>query len=229
MKIRFSLLLILLFGIINVEAQQINKTDNQGKRHGLWKGIYEDTKLPRYEGTFNHGKETGVFKFFNNDSVSSLMATRDFSLKDGSYYVVFYGEKGKKASEGKEVNKQRVGEWKFYHPGKETIMLTEHYTKGQLTGVRKVYFANGKIAEEAQYANGVRNGVYKKYTEKGLQLEESHYKDGKLHGHAIFKDSHGQVVAEGDYSNGARVGQWKFYENGKLVKQEDKGEAGQRK
>jgi hypothetical protein len=59
-KINFMILLTIVYSV--GYAQNVNKFDENGKRHGLWKGIYEDTKNPRYEGTFEHGKEMGVFK-----------------------------------------------------------------------------------------------------------------------------------------------------------------------
>ena len=31
----------------------------KAKKHGIWKGVYEESKRPRYEGTFEHGKEIG--------------------------------------------------------------------------------------------------------------------------------------------------------------------------
>ncbi|RYF99451.1 MAG: hypothetical protein EOO02_16880, partial [Chitinophagaceae bacterium] len=39
--------------------------------------------------------------------------------------------------------------------------------KGKLNGVKKVFYKNGKIAEETTYVNGIKNGPYKKYSEKG--------------------------------------------------------------
>ncbi|MGE4347578.1 MAG: hypothetical protein AB7D46_09215, partial [Flavobacteriaceae bacterium] len=60
-----NVLLILLLSITNFsfaqEEEKINQFDENGRRHGLWKGFYETTKRPRYEGTFVHGKETGIF------------------------------------------------------------------------------------------------------------------------------------------------------------------------
>jgi hypothetical protein len=40
-----------------------NKLDSQGKKHGFWKGFYEESKRSRYEGTFEHGNEIGKFQF----------------------------------------------------------------------------------------------------------------------------------------------------------------------
>lgn len=200
-------------------AQDINKTDANGQRHGQWKGVYDDTKLPRYEGTFEHGKETGTFRFYENKKKSPLAATREFSGKDNSCYTIFYGEKEKKTAEGREVNKVRQGEWKFYHPDGKTVMSVENYKDGKITGVRKVFFTNGNIAEETTYVNGVRQGPYKKYTEKGLVLEEANYTKDEFNGPATYRNDAGEVVSTGQYKNGKKAGMWKFYKNGKLEKE----------
>ena len=213
---------VLLFFISVVSlAQDINKMDASGKRHGQWKGVYEDTKLPRYEGTFTNGKETGIFRFFENTKKSPLAATREFSAKDNSCYTIFYGEKEMKTGEGREVNKVRQGEWKFYHPDGKTIMSVESYRDGKITGVRKVYFPTGKIAEETTYVNGVKQGPYKKYTEKGLVLEEAVYVKDQFHGAATYRNDAGEVVSTGKYKNGRKEGIWKFYKGGKVEKEVD--------
>ena len=59
-------LLLSLLISISVFAQDINKLDENGKKNGLWKGFYEGSKRPRYEGAFEHGKETGTFKYFDD-------------------------------------------------------------------------------------------------------------------------------------------------------------------
>lgn len=216
-----AVILLLFFVSVASIAQDINKTDAAGKRHGQWKGVYEDTKLPRYEGTFDHGKETGTFRFFENTKKSPLAATREFSAKDNSCYTIFYGEKEKKTGEGREVNKIRQGEWKFFHPDGKTLMSVENYKDGKITGIRKVFFPDGKIAEETAYANGVKQGAYKKYTEKGLVLEEAVYVKDQLHGPATYRDREGNVGSTGQYKNGKKAGMWKFYKSGKLEKEVD--------
>ena len=217
---RFSALVILFLISAVSFAQNINQMDAAGKRHGLWKGTYEKSKKPRYEGTFDHGKETGTFKFFNDDKTSTLAATRTFAA-DGSCVTTFVDEKGKKLSEGKEVNKQREGEWKFYDPNTGKLLSTEPYVNGKIQGVRKVLFADGKVAEEVAYVNGVKEGAYKQYTEKGIVLEESTYKNDKLHGPATFRDGHGDIVSKGQFADNKKTGKWQFFEKGKKVREED--------
>ncbi|WP_294821533.1 toxin-antitoxin system YwqK family antitoxin [uncultured Flavobacterium sp.] len=206
-------------------AQEINKMDTGGKRHGVWKGIYEESKRPRYEGTFEHGKETGTFRFFEDNKASTIMATRVFAA-DGSCYTTFFDETGSKLSEGREVNRLNEGEWKYYHPGGKAIMSSERFIKGKLTGIRKVFFPNGNINEETTFVNGLREGIYKKYTEKGILLEDSNYKNDQMHGPATYRDGQGKIVMTGQYTNGKKTGKWKFYENDKVVKEQNLSKRG---
>jgi hypothetical protein len=80
----------LLLASISLFAQtDHNKLDEKGKKHGLWKGVYEDTKNPKYEGTFEHGKEVGVFTFFDNTKTKIVLATREFNPTDNSALTFF--------------------------------------------------------------------------------------------------------------------------------------------
>lgn len=220
MKNRFTAFMLLFLISINSFAQDINKMDAAGKRHGIWKGTYEKSKRPRYEGTFDHGKETGTFTFFEDDKTSTLAAKRTFAA-DGSCTTVFFDAKGKKISEGKEVNKLREGEWKFYNEGTEKLISTETYVNGKINGVKKVYFPGGKVAEEVTYVNGIMEGPYKQYNEKGTVLEESVYKNDKLNGPVTYRDARGEVASKGQFVDNRKTGKWQFFEKGKVVKEED--------
>ena len=204
-----------------------NKFDEKDKKHGLWKGVYTESKRPRYEGTFNHGQETGTFKFFDDTKTGTLIATRQFNPKDNSAYTIFYNQSKYKVSEGREVNRLYEGQWKYYHENLPDLMTTENYKAGKLDGKRMVYYRGSglagqeNIAEEANYLKGLKNGKYKKYTMKGVVLEDSNYKNGVLDGPAIFKDPLGNLVSKGNFKDGKKAGTWEFYENGKLVRRDN--------
>jgi antitoxin component YwqK of YwqJK toxin-antitoxin module len=212
-------LLLIFFFTTSLFAQDINKLDANGKKQGVWKGVYEQSKKPRYEGTFEHGKEVGMFKFFDDTKAGTVIATREFNSKDNSCYSIFYNQKGNKVSEGKLVNKLHEGEWKYYHEDSPLLMTSENYSNDKLNGLRKVYYPSGKIAEEANYKNGKKEGFYKKYTEIGIVLEESQYKNGELDGLAIFKRTDNVVVAKGMFIRGRKEGIWEFNTNGKITKE----------
>ncbi|TDP01464.1 toxin-antitoxin system YwqK family antitoxin [Flavobacterium sp. 245] len=211
--------LILFFLSFAAFSQDFNKVDANGKKDGVWKGTYELSKRARYEGTFSHGKETGVFKFFDDTKKGDVIATRDFTANDGSSYTIFYDQNKNKVSEGKEVGKSREGEWKYYHKASKIVMTLENYKNGKLEGTRSVYYPDGKIAEEMIYKNGSKEGIYKKYGQNAILLEQSTYKNNVYNGDAVFYDSDGVMASKGKFLNGKKVGMWQFYLRGKLTKE----------
>lgn len=200
-------------------AQEFNKVDAKGKKDGIWKGTYEVSKRPRYEGTFSHGKETGIFKFFDDTKKGDVIATRDFSANDGSAYTIFYDQKKNKVSEGKVIGKNYEGEWKYYHKASTAVMTIENYKNGKLEGLRTVYYPNTKIAEEMTYKNGLKDGIYKKTAVDGTLLEQSTYKNNEYNGDAVFYDSDGTIASKGKFLNGKKVGIWQFFTKGVLKKE----------
>lgn len=209
---------VFLLSTFSLFAQEINKVDSKGKKHGIWKGIHEESKRPRYEGTFEHGKEIGIFKYFDDTQAGTVIATREFNTKDNSCYVIFYNQQSMKVSEGKVVDKKFEGEWKYYHFNSPQIMTLENYKNGKLNGVRKVYYRSGAITEETTYVDGIKNGSYKNYAENGIVLEESLYKNGQYEGAAIFRNATNNVVSQGVFKNGKKIGIWKIADkNGNLV------------
>lgn len=218
-----GLVILLFLNVFGIQAQtNFNKLDDKGNKHGLWKGIYVDTKNPKYEGTFDHGKEVGIFTFFDNTKIKTVIATREFNSKDNSAYTIFYDQFKNKVSEGKVIDKLYDGQWKYYHKGAKTLMTLENYTNGKLEGLRSVYYPSGKIAEETMYKNNLKNGFYKRYTETGVIIEETIYKNNEFDGLAIFRDADdGNIVSKGKFVNGKKAGIWQFFEKGKLVKEEN--------
>ncbi|HEX8562242.1 MAG TPA: toxin-antitoxin system YwqK family antitoxin [Flavobacterium sp.] len=216
----FVFLAALLLNFNSFAQAPVNQLDDKGNKHGLWKGTYTESGRPRYEGTFEHGKETGTFKYFDDTKAGTVIATREFNLTDHSAYTIFYNQKGKKVSEGRVLNKKYEGEWKYYHENSDVVMTREFYKDGKLDGVRSVYFPDGKIAEETHYKNGLKHGPYKNYTTTGVALEEVTYVNGEIDGVGIYRDPNGAIASKGPYVNGLKKGVWEFYENGKLVRKE---------
>jgi antitoxin component YwqK of YwqJK toxin-antitoxin module len=210
---------LLFLNAFLVSAQDSNKLDANGKKDGVWKGVYEVSKRPRYEGTFNHGKETGIFKYFDDTKKGDVLATRDFSANDGSAYNIFYDQSKNVVSEGKVIGKNYEGEWKYYHKASKIIMAVENYKNGKLEGPRTVYYPNSKVAEEMTYKNGKKEGVYKKFGQNGIILEQTTYANDQYNGDAVFYDSDGVVASKGKFLNGKKAGMWQFFLKGKLTKE----------
>jgi antitoxin component YwqK of YwqJK toxin-antitoxin module len=225
MKITKFLFLIVItafcFSTTLFSQSDFNKLDENGNKNGVWKGIYEESKRPRYEGAFEHGKEIGLFSYFDDTKSRTIIATREFNSKDNSAYTIFYDQNKNKVSEGKVINKLHEGAWTYYHKASEIIMTLENYKNGKLEGLKTINFPSGNVAEFTNYKNGIREGIYKKIAENGVILEESTYLNGELNGTSTFKAPDGLVVAKGMFKQGKKVGIWLFYENGKIVSKDN--------
>ncbi|OCB75455.1 toxin-antitoxin system YwqK family antitoxin [Flavobacterium crassostreae] len=207
------------FSPIVFAQTNFNKVDANGNKHGIWKGVYQESKRPRYEGNFTHGKEVGMFKFFDDTKANTVIATRNFDDKGNAAYTIFYDQANNKVSEGKVVHKLFEGEWKYYHQASKTVMTLENYKNGKLEGLRSVYYSDGKIAEETNYNNNLKNGISKIYSQKGIVLEEVYYSNNQYNGLAIFRDAQGNIASTGKFINNKKEGIWSFFENGKKVKE----------
>ncbi len=213
--------LIFIFLIIifqnDTSAQIVNKYDSQGLRHGLWQKFYEGTKQLRYSGTFDHGKEIGSFKFYDK-SGGHPTAVKTYTSGSDLLDVSFYTKSGNLISKGFLKNRNKYGEWLYYHQDGTTLMTKESYVDNKLTGMRIVYFQNGQKAQETQYKNGVKEGKETFYNEKGIVLKEFLYVNDMLEGLAKLYDYDGTISKEGSYKSNRKHGVWKYYNNGKVNK-----------
>lgn len=217
---QMRLYVLLFMSISSTFFSQVkeNQMNSNGERIGLWKGYYEDTKFLRYEGNFNKGKEVGTFTYYANSEKKIISATRKFDGK-GNAYTVFFNEKGQKVSEGNLRDKMRQGIWKYYHKNATAIMCTENYVEDKLEGSRKVFFVDGKLAEEVGYKNGLKHGVSKIYSKAGTLKEEAVYVEGLMQGSYKVFDDNGTVLIDGQYKKDKKNGLWKYYNSNKeLVK-----------
>lgn len=220
MKFLFLYFLTIFLSLSSLNGQAINQVDDKGERHGLWQKNYDGTSQLRYEGTFEHGKEIGTFKFYCEDCKDIPIAIKEFEANSDISYVKYYAPNGKLVSEGKMDVKKRVGEWLYYHKESSKVMTREFYKDGKLDGQKITYYLNDIITEETTYVDGLREGLNNYYSPDGILLKKLQYKNDVLIGAAIYYDSAGNVSIEGNYKNGKKHGLWKYYKNGKLIREE---------
>ena len=211
---------IVLCSQVSFSQSEINQMDAQGKRHGLWKKTFEGTDQLRYEGTFEHGKEVGEFKFYCEDCKSQPMVIKNFTGKDNIAEVKYFTVKGKLVSEGKMQGKDRIGEWVYYHEKSNNVMTREQYNDGKLDGKVITYYPNGKITQETTYKNGIKEGEDNDYSPDGILLKKLLYTNDQLQGTATYYDAYGNVIIEGFYKEGKKHGLWKYYKDGKVILEE---------
>lgn len=215
-----SFLFLLLFQMLLLSGQtSTNQFDENGKRHGVWRKYYNNNRV-RYTGTFDHGKEVGVFKFYsasNSENPVIIKKYNDSDLAD----VRFYTPSGVLESEGKMRGKEREGKWLYYHEDGKSIMSEENYADGKLDGEYRTFYPSGEPTEIAYYKNGLLHGNYKKYSIKGFLYQDFNYSEGKLNGMAIYYSRKtGDLIKKGPFKDDQRVGTWENYVDGELVSTE---------
>lgn len=208
-----------MFG--NIAAQENNQVDEDGKRHGAWRKTFEeDPSQVRYEGAFEHGKEIGMFKFYQL-GFENPVATKLFSVDSDIAELKYYSQEGNVISEGQMKGDKRIGLWKYYHKNSEKIMMTENYESGILNGSQLTYFPNGNLAEKVILKDGKPEGEKFIYSENGIVLKHLNYKNGELHGPAKFYNGKAELLIDGQYKNDKHYGIWKYYENGTLKEEKN--------
>lgn len=213
--------LLLLTAMVTVAQEPVNQKDKQGKRHGLWKGYYDEQETrPKYEGVFEHGKETGLFRFYQ-EGLKNPVATKQFSPSSDTVEVKFLAQNGKTISEGKMIGNNRIGSWTTYHKNTTQPMLIENYLNGELQGKSTTYYDNGQVAETAFYEKGKLQGERILYSVKGVVLEHLNYDKGELHGPAKIYNGKGELQSEGIYKRDKHHGIWRYYENSELKEEKE--------
>ena len=219
---RTALLFFALIFSFQADAQEkINQLDADGKRHGLWKKTFkENPSQTRYEGTFKHRKEVGLFTFYILGQEKPA-ATKLFTADSDTAHVKYFTQKGKVISEGKMLGDERIGEWKYYHLNSDKLMMTESYQNGKLQGEKVIYFENGTPTERSNYKDGELHGEQVIFSEKGVILKKFTYRNGELHGPSSSYNGKGELLVEGDYRNDQHYGIWKYYEDGNLKEEKN--------
>ncbi|GAA4319922.1 hypothetical protein GCM10023115_46670 [Pontixanthobacter gangjinensis] len=213
--------LILSLSFSTLCKSQNNQLDSQGRRHGYWKVDFEGTFDPKFEGNFEHGQETGIFKFYKKGFYQHPSAIMEFQEDTDSVQVTYFTQSGKPISEGKMLNKKREGEWLYFHQQSDSIMMKEDYRNDLLHGLQETFYPNGKLAEKTEYSKGEKHGKSFIYADNGQVTKELTYQNGKLHGPATYYNVKSEKTMEGSYLEGNKFGTWKYYSEGKLEREED--------
>lgn len=215
------ILFIFIASLSTICQSQKNQRDKNGEKNGIWKVNFEGTSNPKFEGNFEHGKETGTFKFYKKGFYDHPAAIMNFEQARDSVHVMYYTQTGKAISEGMMLDKKREGRWVYYHQKSDSIMMVETYKNDTLNGIQKTYFTNGKLAEKTNYMNGQKDGESLIYADNGKVTKELNYKNGELNGTAKYYTPKGIKTMEGQYTEGQKIGSWKYFSDGKLEKEED--------
>ncbi len=106
----------------------------------------------------------------------------------------------------------------FYPVGNgKNLKKTVEYQNGEMNGLFKEFYMNGKPKTEAVYVQGRLHGTRRHYFENGTLKAEENYKHGKRDGLYMYNYKNGKPEVERTFYEGKLHGPYKkYYKNDKL-------------
>lgn len=178
-KILLFFLCFFLAGHTLLTAQEANRTDDKGRRQGLWMDFYPNGQK-RYEGQFKNNKCVGEFKYY--DEQGRLKATNTFDKSGEKALNKTYNESGTLIATGYYVNQKKEGEWKYFSSDNGVLILLENNKNGKVEGVSKTFYDTGSPKSECTFVNGIREGAAKVFYPSGALKEEGIFRQGEKAG-----------------------------------------------
>lgn len=98
-------------------------------------------------------------------------------------------------------------ELKRYHANqtdqkKDGILVRESSSNEPLSGIVYFHFANGQLAYEREYKNGLLDGLSISYHENGTKSSVGNFLKDQLHGKVAAWDQNGNLEFERNYHKG---------------------------
>jgi len=206
MRLRIIIGLLLGAGL-GVSAQ--NQLDEQGRKVGPWKAEYPNGRT-LYEAEFEEGRPIGLMiRYYENGSVRARM---NFDSTGRRCYTEMFYPSGKQAAVGWYLDQQKDSVWTYFSPVDGSVRIREAYDKGQLNGQVRRYYPSGRISEEIEWVNNVKEGKWKQYYTNGEPRLSSHYKDDLLNGSYEVYFGNGNIKIRGEHLEGKINGTWSYFD-----------------
>jgi antitoxin component YwqK of YwqJK toxin-antitoxin module len=190
-------------------TEEINKTDQLGRKQGHWIKKYQNGNL-LYDGIFRDNHPVGEFKRYNEDK--TLKSVLVYSPDGNEVDATIYHPNGFIASQGKYINQLKEGKWKFYTMYlKEHLICEEAYSKNLRNGLSVKFYPDNTVAEKTNYVNGRKEGEWLQYHENGKLFLKTSYSGDKLNGKFEVWYDDGKPQISGAYKNNLRDGTWRIY------------------
>jgi len=212
-KILFACLLMVL-SISFVAAQTAaNQTDAKGKKQGLWE---EKTPAGTMKGSYADDQKDGCWTTYANDGKLIRIEHFNKGIREG--IAVDIDQRGYLVSESYYENNLLEGTAKKFFYGTNPASLID-YTHGKINGKKKLYYENsaGKLMEESEYKNDIKDGASNFYTISGDPIAEYIYQNNMMQGVQKSYYPGKKIMSEQEFKDNVENGFYKeYYENGKL-------------
>lgn len=196
---------------------QVNQTDTEGRKQGIWEKKFEDSHQLRYRGQFQNDIPVGTFTYWHLNGAKRTVI--EYRGTNGVGYAKLYDIDGWRMAEGLFRNQEKDSTWNYYGPDGD-LVSTEIWVNGKLHGKQITYYSDGSVAEITNYEYGHKEGKWVRKYADGSMRARGQYVNNKLHGDVMYFDQQGRPEWSGTYVRGLKEGSWYTYKDGKPVHQE---------
>lgn len=198
--------IILIFFIPVFAFSQVNQTDGNGVRQGIWQKQQPNGKLI-YQGNFKDGKPVGEWKRFHPGG--QIKAIIKYRTDSDSADVQLFDEWGKKVAEGIYLNEKKSGLWVYFSENKK--IADENYVDDKKHGKSHKYYETGEVWEETDWIIGNQEGSYRVFFKSGEPFFQCKMKNNQRNGLCLTYFENGRVELEANYKNGLHHSEWKYF------------------
>jgi antitoxin component YwqK of YwqJK toxin-antitoxin module len=221
-----------------VDRERVNRTDNQGRKQGIFKEYYENGNL-KMEASYLDNQLHGYVREFNG-SGELVLAMRyergkiveegDEDLKDFLDMRSAYDEQGRLVFRGGYRDGTPVGIHRFYDTTGVVINAYLYNELGQKVsegiideqgnrvGEWTDFYPTGEVKARGAYANNERSGKWTFFFQKGGIEQTGRFERGKFQGLWTWHYPNGNIWREESYFNGREDGEFIEYDSdGKIL------------
>jgi len=216
------------------QLAQDENYDAKGKLDGAFT-IWRDKKVPRVQGTYEHGKRIGTWTWFDRGNNKEREGDYAEGKKTGAWFewfenkLVFSGSytDGKPDGEfiyldraGNELGrfdiKDGTGVMQTFYPNHKPATKTQFYQGAMEGKYLELTQRAGKVTVEGHYSADRKSGSWKEWTELEVPVLEERFRRGRLDG-PVKKYVDGAVVMQATYKDGKAEGPYAELRDGKPV------------
>ncbi len=202
------ILFILLIFLPVFSFAQINQTDANGLRQGLWEKKQPNGRLI-YTGHFKDGNPVGEWKRFHGGG--QVKAIINYKSDSDTAFTQLFDKQGEKIAEGNFLNQKKVGNWVYFSKGRK--ISEEQFAGGVKNGISRQYYETGELMEETGWKNGKQEGKFQIFYKNGKPYLQCKMHDDKRNGLCLVYYKNERLQLEAGYKNGLRHGEWKFFDD----------------
>lgn len=172
---------------------------------------YVEGEITYTESYDNNGKKEFEFDYKNksgkiNLTLNNGATTQDFEMVNGNYNGKFISKDklGNKISEFNYINGRLNGNYKYYSPY-GTLMFERNYYCGLINGTDTQYDLVGNLRITSEYKLGNESGKTTRYYHNKAKMFEYNEFDGLMDGEYIYYNQKGEPILKVNFESNALV------------------------